>query len=180
MHPINPVESINSTSKAKKATYLTTATVDNKDLPHDAPSVTLRIRPLMTGKVCRSHLFFFFYFLFCRIAPGIVLFCLCCRYLLPVSVVNGFVMRRWKHSFYDSRSRLVPISLNIYLPDVVIYHSQREREARTTQGEPNGPFDLKDLIFCHIRLIHIPLVNGGESCGQKRGGGGCDNRLPLI
>ena len=97
-----------------------------------------------------------------------MLFCLCCRYLLPVSVVNGFVMRRWKHSFYDSRSRLVPISLNIYLPDVVIYqvHSQREREALTTQGEPNGPFDLKHLIFCHNRLIHIPLVNGGEA---KRG-----------
>ena len=87
-----------------------------------------------------------------------------------------------KHSFYDSRSRLVSVSLNIYLPDVVIYqvHSQREREARTTQGEPNGPFDLKHLIFCQNRLIHIPLVNGGESCGQKRGGGGCDNRLPLI
>ena len=63
MHPINPVESINSTSKAKKATYLTTATVDNKDLPHDAPSVTLRIRPLMTGKVCR-HIYLFFFILF--------------------------------------------------------------------------------------------------------------------
>ena len=52
------------------AIYLTMATVDGKDLPHD---------PLSHGRQGMSSLFFLLFF-FCRTALGIVLFCFCCHY----------------------------------------------------------------------------------------------------
>ena len=75
------------------ATYLTMPAVDNKGLPHDATSVTPRsASSFIVGKVCRHSYYFFFSSPFCLLAPGN--WVVCCRYQPPVSVGNGFVMRR--------------------------------------------------------------------------------------
>lgn len=57
--------------------------------------------------------------------------------------------------------RLVPVSLNIYLPQLLWPGPLSLCVLPQQQQQPNGPCDLKDLIFCHNRLSGCRYLGGG-------------------